>query len=451
MIGNYREDVFSVTEVTRLVKGILERNIPNLWIEGEVANYTVHSSGHIYFSMKDAKSSIKCVYFRQHNLKSTFHPENGEKILCYGSLDVYEKAGSYQLLVTDMIQMGVGELHVRFLALKNRLQEEGLFRPEIKKKLPSYPERIGIVSSPTGAAFQDIKNVIARRYPCILILYPAAVQGDNAPKELISGLQFFNQKQSVDLIIIGRGGGSQEDLFCFNDENLAREIRKSEIPIISAVGHEIDFTISDFVADLRAPTPSAAAELAVPDKAEITKKVVTSAKQLTNLTFKEVSKLRNAIVRCERALLIQHPREQLYRYQQRIDDAESKLREKINTFRNFEQLINLFKEKLQRAVELKASRRLNNSFHDLELRLNRLILSANSALTEKRGLISNNEKKLQTYSPYEAMKRGYAIIKQNEKLVFSVKKANTDSTIEVVLQDGLLICNILQIKNKVLS
>ncbi len=262
--------IYTIREVTRHIKAIIEKGVGFLWVKGEISNFKAHPSGHFYFSLKDEYSQLSCVMFREENKRITFKPEDGLEINAYGRIGVYEKQGAYQLYVYDMNPVGIGELALRFEALKKKLKEEGLFDKEHKKPLPDFPLSIGIVTASSGAAIQDILNILNRRAPYIkIIIKPVKVQGINSAEEIAEAIREFNTYKDVDLIIIGRGGGSIEDLWAFNEEVVAREIFTSEIPIVSAVGHEIDFTISDFVADLRAPTPSAAAELAVRDKNEI--------------------------------------------------------------------------------------------------------------------------------------------------------------------------------------
>ncbi|MBN2460545.1 MAG: exodeoxyribonuclease VII large subunit [Candidatus Cloacimonetes bacterium] len=396
-----KENIFSVSEVTRHIKNVLETNIPHLFVEGEIANFTQHGSGHIYFSLKDEYSSLRCVFFKSYNLYLGFTPADGNKVICTGKITVFEKSGNYQLNVIRMYPAGIGELQLRFEELKRKLDQEGLFAADHKLALPRYPEKIGVITSETGATIQDIRNVILRRFPCQIYLYPAIVQGDAAPAELIAGLEFFNTRKKVDVIILGRGGGSQEDLFCFNDEKLARAIYNSRVPVISAVGHEIDFTIADFVADLRAPTPSAAAELAVPDGKEVNR-------YLTSLQDKIISRLQTSISErkwelrdLESQLLMFHPINRIRSYQQELDETGLRMGYLVH-------------------------RALDISHHKLELLASQL----------------------QELSPREALKRGYSILRQNKSVITSVKKAVRTSPLEVILHDGTMACEIKKISRK---
>ncbi|MDO9098418.1 MAG: exodeoxyribonuclease VII large subunit [Candidatus Methanoperedens sp.] len=267
------KDIYTVHEFTLAVKSILTSGRFNdVWIRGEISNFTNHSSGHRYFTLKDKSSSLQCVMFKWYGKNMRFELEHGMKVLVLGDLDVYEQRGVYQLKVRAIRPDGIGELYKAFEQLKNKLAMEGLFSPEHKKPLPRFPKKIGVATSPTGAVLHDILTVIKRRYPVNLLFIPTIVQGEYAAQSIVSSISALN-KTDVDVIIMGRGGGSIEDLWAFNEELVARAIFNSRVPIISAVGHETDYTIADFVADVRAPTPSAAAELAVPDRQELVNQI----------------------------------------------------------------------------------------------------------------------------------------------------------------------------------
>ena len=265
-------------------------------VEGEISNFTAHTSGHLYFSLKDKDASIKAVMFRGYRQRLTFLPKNGMKVVVVGDISFYPKAGAVQLYAQHMFPSGVGEVYTDFEALKAKLSAEGLFDAAHKKSIPKYPEKIGIITSPTGAAIQDIRNVLRRRYPLALQRFcPVTVQGSAAPMEMIHALQQLNEEGECDVILLARGGGSGEDLFVFNDEGLARAIYSSEIPVITGIGHEIDYTIADFVADLRAPTPSAAAELAVPDQKDLLLLLDHLGESLKSLMLEKIRAARDTI------------------------------------------------------------------------------------------------------------------------------------------------------------
>ncbi len=443
-----REDIFSVSEASKLVKNIIKTNLPSLWIEGEIANYVHHSSGHIYFSLKDDNSTIRVAFFRQYNLSLSFQPKNGDKVLCYGKIDVYEKTGTYQLIASNMLPGGIGELQLKFLALKEKLASEGLFSAELKKQLPPYPEKIGVITSATGAAFQDIKNVITRRFPHNLYLYPASVQGDRSIPELVAGIEYFNTTLNVDLIIIGRGGGSQEDLFCFNDERLARAVFASEIPVLSAVGHEIDFTIIDFVADVRAPTPSAAAELAVPNKADLIEKLAAYSKSLFSKAERELLLYRQAVAQHQKHLYQWHPQAVLFKYQQRLDEAKSKFATHLKDTEALRYRLDKASDKLIYAAE----KGISDKVHKERLTINKLshsLLSFTHKQVEAlKSDLRNKEETLNSFSPELAMKRGYAVIRKEKMLLKSVKNISKDDKILVSLQDGCCDCTVDQVRKK---
>ena len=268
--------VFTVSQVNKYIKMIFDKDpfLLNISIKGEITNFKAHYTGHFYFTLKDDTSTIKCVMFKSMASQVKFKPEDGMKVNITGQISVFERDGVYQIYCKTMTKEGLGELYLAYEQLKEKLSKEGLFNPEFKKKIPFLPKRVGVITSKTGAVIRDIINVTTRRYPNVdLLVYPAAVQGVNVASTVIAGIDTFNKLNNVDVIIIARGGGSFEDLFGFNDEALARKIFESKIPIVSAVGHETDFTICDFVSDLRAPTPSAAAELVYPQYSDIIRKI----------------------------------------------------------------------------------------------------------------------------------------------------------------------------------
>lgn len=289
----------TVTALNEYIKNKLESDpfLTRVLVKGEISNFVNHyKTGHFYLSLKDEGGVIRAVMFRMNASKLRFVPENGMKVICEGRVSSYVKDGSVQLYITDMEPDGIGALYVAFEQLKKKLEAEGLFDPAYKKPLPKYPRRVGIITAATGAAIRDMINVSGRRFPLAeLVLYPALVQGDGAPPQLIRGLQVFNELCPVDVIILGRGGGSLEDLWAFNDEALARAIFASRIPVISAVGHETDFSITDFVADLRAPTPSAAAELAMPEAGEVKRKLHNVIDRMSLVTENRIKTLRRSL------------------------------------------------------------------------------------------------------------------------------------------------------------
>lgn len=310
--------IATVSQINGYVKKILDHNIilNNIWIKGEISNFKHHYSGHLYITLKDEGAVLKAVMFRSSANTLAFEPSDGMKVLARGRISVYEAGGAYQLYIEEMIQDGIGDLYVAYEKLKKQLSEEGLFDEKYKKPIPKFPKRIGVVTASTGAAVRDIINVITRRYPMAeIVIYPAQVQGNGAAQSVVRAIEYFNAAKEADTLIVGRGGGSIEDLWAFNEEITARAIFKSEIPVISAVGHETDFTIADFVADLRAPTPSAAAEIAVPSALELRDRINTDQSRI----------LRNITGRIESSRLLLNrfkmrtPKDQIDEYNLRID------------------------------------------------------------------------------------------------------------------------------------
>jgi len=325
--------LLKVSDVNNYIKAVLshDENLSGISVSGEISNFKVYSSGHAYFSLKDPGGVLKCVMFSTYARRLTFRPSDGMKVVAYGSIGVYERDGVYQLYVEDIRPEGIGTLYEQFEKLKKKLSEEGLFNQEYKKQVPWLPKAVAVVTSPTGAVIQDIRNVTRRRFPDMpIILYPSSVQGAAAPGELIAGLRQAIYEGLADVIIIGRGGGSIEDLWGFNDERLAREIYASPIPVISAVGHETDFTICDFVADLRAPTPSAAAELAVPELNDLlytldklSRKLAFAAMSSARLKTAQLERMKSALSPKGLKAMLEHRQDMLNNLENRLKQAET--------------------------------------------------------------------------------------------------------------------------------
>lgn len=331
----------SVTDVNNYVKRIFDNDfiLNNLSVKGEISNLKYHSSGHIYFSLKDEFSKINCVMFKSDAVKNLFRMKDGQNIIVKARLSSYVKEGNYQLYIREAEEAGIGDLHIQFENLKNKLREEGLFSEEHKKKMPSYVKTIGVITSETGAAVKDIVNVVQRRNSAVdILIFPAIVQGEGAPESLIRGLRYFNGKCNVkvDVIIIGRGGGSIEELWAFNNEELAKEIYKSKIPVVSAVGHEIDFTICDFVADLRAATPSAAAEMVTVPKGEYYKKVLDIEDRIGILMREMIRRARTDIIHFEKILKMNSPQNLIVNRYRELEDLKDALDKSITMKINFE-------------------------------------------------------------------------------------------------------------------
>ena len=382
--------IFSVTDLTRLIKTHLEDLFFSISVVGEVSNCKYHSSGHLYFTLKDENASISCVMWKSKVQNIGFKIYDGLKITAHGKISVYEPRGSYQIDCTKISQHGIGELQIKFEELKQKLFSEGLFDEKNKKEIPKYPETIGIITSPTGAAIRDILNVLNRRMPfCEKILFPVSVQGEIAKDEIIKAIEYFNFKKNVDVIILARGGGSIEDLWSFNEEIVAREIFKSKIPIISGVGHEVDFTIADFVSDLRAPTPSAAAELVGPDKNELIENIrnllYNSKKSIENLIEFEFKNL-NSI-------------------------------KKSYAFSLPTQLINSFNQKNDDLVS-----RMNYSISNL--------------IINKKNNFNHLKKEISNLKIENILKRGFSIVKHNSAVVSDSKNLNLNDDVKITFYSG---------------
>lgn len=386
--------ILSVSQVNMYIKALLDEipQVKNVYICGEISNFKhYYNSGHMYFTLKDDKSQLKAVMFKNDNYRLKFTPENGMKVICFGQVGVYERDGVYQLYCRDMQPDGVGALTIAFEQLKVQLAEEGLFDEEHKKAIPKFPQKIGVATSKMGAAVEDIKNVISRRYPlCEIIIVPTIVQGESAAQDIADSIRFIDENLGVDTIIVGRGGGSLEDLWAFNTEIVARAVYACKTPIISAVGHETDFTISDFVSDMRAPTPSAAAELAVPD-------IKSLIFQLNNFSVSIEKSLDFKISQCENSI-------------KRYKDFFSKSNVDL-FYANIRDKMAQYNEKLKDSITLIIENQTNT--------------------------LSKNAEMLDNLSPLKILSRGYSVVK-NEKsdIVTDSENINVGDNVEIILSNG---------------
>ena len=334
MINQNDAKIYTVSKINRYIKALFEADyhLQNVWILGEISNFKLHSSGHMYFVLKDQESQIKCVMFRGNNFNLRFMPQDGMKVKVMGDIRVYERRGEYQLYAKIIVESGKGELYLAFERLKEKLKTEGLFAEEYKKKLPLIPQKMAVITSPTGAAIRDIITISLRRFPNLSILVvPSLVQGTFAAQEIAQKIDFLNKYFSdLDFIIIGRGGGSLEELWAFNEEILARSIYKSKIPIVSAVGHETDFTISDFVADLRTPTPSAAAEMTIPDKDSLINNINLLNSKLNRAIKRNIELKLENLNSLNKSIKYYSPENKVNQYYQYIDEFISRINSRIN-------------------------------------------------------------------------------------------------------------------------
>lgn len=330
---NLPEEVITVSQLTQYIKHLFaaDSQLNRLWVSGEISNFKHHNSGHMYFTLKDASSSLRCVMFRQQNLRLNFRPANGMKVVAGGRVSVYERDGQYQLYVNALMPEGVGSLSATFEELKKRLAAEGLFDPQNKKSLPKMPVRVGLITSPTGAAVRDILTTASRRFPqAEILIVPVLVQGQEAPGQIAQALEFLNQVPGVDVIIMARGGGSIEELWAFNEEVVARAIFASHVPVVSAVGHETDFTIADFVADVRAATPTAAAELVVPDQREIIQWLAASRQRMSLQLVRRLGHDRRYLEKIASSRVLTRPTERLDQQKQLLDSVAQRLENRMD-------------------------------------------------------------------------------------------------------------------------
>jgi len=428
------QEVISVSEVNKRAKNLLEKEFSSTWIEGEISSFTAHSSGHWYFTIKDEKSSLSCVMFSYDNNKILFEPQVGDNLIINGKISLYSPTGRFQLNVKHIELAGEGALLRAFEQLKFKLEKEGLFDPDNKRQLPQMPKKIGIVTSSDGAVFQDVINVLGRRSPNIeLILIQTAVQGEKAPPEICSAISKASSIKDIDAIILARGGGSIEDLWAFNNESVARAIHHSDIPIISAVGHETDFTIADFVADLRAPTPSAAAEILSQSYSQLNeslegyKQLIANA--IASLIKREFQELQNLSKR------LRHPGDKLRELSQKLDNTETYIMKSMqNHLLSQRNNLNLQSSKLLQQSPVQNLQESKHKLSDLSKSLTFLISQISK---EKRSSLLALSSTLEAVSPLAVLNRGYSILTTKRgKVVTSEKEVAVGEELTAKLKEG---------------
>jgi exodeoxyribonuclease VII large subunit len=384
------KNVMTITELTRQIKFSLESNFQRVWVKGEISNFKQHTSGHLYFTLKDESAQLSALMWKSRVANLTFQPEDGLKVIARGSITVYPPRGNYQFDVDQIQPIGLGELQLAFERLKQKLDTEGLFDVEHKKSIPEFPERIGLVTSETGAALQDIRSVLSRRQPSVdVVLAPVRVQGAGAAEEIADAIKFMNQYGGIDVLIVGRGGGSLEDLWAFNEEVVARAIYASKIPIISAVGHEIDFSIADFVADMRAPTPSAAAELVVRDRTELLEDIGNLCYTMRGALDNQVSVLRERLVTLVTSYSFNRPKDLIREFAQRVDELERSLGISFNH----------------------VGQTVHQKYNSLQ-------------------------RQLQALNPGGVLKRGYAIVRNEGRIISSAMMLHNNDDADIHFHDG---------------
>ena len=439
--------VYTVSDLNRQVRQLLEASLPLIWIEGEISNLATPASGHIYFSLKDEKAQLRCAMFRNRKLRLRFRPQNGQKVLVRGRVGLYEARGEYQLVVEHMEEAGAGLLQQRFEELKARLDREGLFAPERKKPLPALPHRIGIITSPTGAAIRDVLSVLERRFPLTpVFIYPTSVQGDQAPGEIVRALQKANREQRCDVLLVVRGGGSLEDLWAFNEEIVARAIADSAIPVIAGVGHETDFTIADFVADQRAPTPSVAAEMAVPRRADYLEQINRLVERLGQVQSGRLERANERLGWLRRHLNQQHPRRRLQQNAQRLDELEQRLIR--STRAGLEHRERHLEQIRSRLAMHSPARRIRESRSRVEVLEQSLARSARAALDGRRQQVAAASQALEALSPLSTLGRGYSISREAEsgQILRSVEDVEIGDQLRTRLPDGEVLSTVESIR-----
>ena len=441
------QEIISVSDVNDLAKGLLEKDLSNVWIQGEISSFTAHGSGHWYFTIKDKKSSLDCVMFKFDNINLLFEPKVGDELILNVKVSIYSPTGRDQFNVKHIEVSGEGALLRAFEDLKKKLDQEGLFDNLNKKDLPEFPLEVSVITSATGAVFQDIINVLSRRSPSVLItLVETPVQGKQAENEICKAIERVNTFQNSDLIILARGGGSIEDLWCFNTESVARAIFKSEIPLVSAVGHETDFTISDFVADLRAPTPSAAAEIISQNHSNL-KTLIESAQKDLYLQINNELRNQNEGLR-SLTKLIRHPGDKLREISQRIDGIETHLAnllERILLISKGE--VNSISSSLK---EFSPYMMVENSKNRIENSIKDIRRSMQAVLEEKRNQFLTSSHTLEAVSPLSVLSRGYSILTKGkeEKVINSYSQVKVGDEITGKLKEGQILTKVIDVSDE---
>lgn len=443
--------IYSIKEINRYIKMKLESDnlLGDVWLRGEISNFTHHSSGHMYFTLKDKDSRLKCIMFASHNQRLPFIPREGTKVMARGNVSVYERDGNYQFYVTAMQPDGIGSLYLAYEQLKTKLETEGLFAESRKRPIPRFPKGIGVITSPTGAAVRDIIITLQRRHPSVPIyVFPVLVQGTQAAPSIVKAIDSMNRFGEVDVLIVGRGGGSLEELWAFNEELVARSIAASQIPVISAVGHETDFTIADFVADLRAATPTAAAELAVPHVAELQQQLVRQRQRLEQSLRMMVQGRKERLERVRRSPFFIHPRRYLLDQAQRLDRLQERLQQR--TVR----LAERGKARLDRLHSQLSGHHPGEQAAFAAKRLQgdmkRLEQAMQSSLKERRLQLHSAIRQLDALSPLKVMARGYSLVydEQEKRLIKSIADVQPGDLVRVKVADGQLDCHVWSMKGE---
>ena len=434
-------EIFSVSQLNRQARQLLETHLPLLWVEGELSNVSTPSSGHWYFTLKDDQAQVRCCMFRNRNTLVRFKPQQGQHVLLRARVSLYEGRGDYQIIAEHMEEAGSGALQRAFDELKHRLSQEGLFNEAHKKTLPAIPQHLGVITSPTGAAIRDVLSVLERRFPSIPVtVIPVAVQGKESAPQIVKAIDLANRAGLFDVLLLTRGGGSMEDLWSFNEEMVARAIFNSELPIVSAVGHEVDFTIADFVADLRAPTPSAAAELLVPDADDWLDKFIGFEVLLEESMRRRLQQWQRHLHNLRQRL--RHPRERLEQKSQRLDNLELRLKNHIKT------LLGDYKNRLQQLQIRQQAQHPQVRLQQLNERVtgchNRLQTAQFRLIERKQKALGEAARMLNTLSPLNTLERGYALVtdEQTQKVITRSDQVMPGTTVNTRVAQGEFVCRV---------
>ena len=441
-----QRDVYSVARLNREARDLLESGFPRLWVEGEISNLARPASGHLYFTLKDARAQVSCALFRNRAIRLSFTPENGTQVLIQAQVSLYEARGNYQLIVNHMEEAGDGALRRAFEQLKNRLHQEGLFDAEHKLALPDLPRCIGVITSPSGAAVRDVLTVLGRRFPAIpVIIYPTQVQGEGAARQIVSAIHAAETRAECDVLLLTRGGGSLEDLWPFNEETVARAVYACRIPLVSAVGHEIDFVISDFAADQRAATPSAGAELLSPDQNELASLIRQLESRLQARTRQRLQSCRDQLGWLVKRISQTHPGRQLQQQAQRLDDLEARLGRAWELLGSRRQAgLDALRGRLAQCSPQQKLQRLVNQAAQLAQRLEYCI---NTQLAYRREKLAILSRALDTISPLATLQRGYSItLRQTDgSVVHSAQQLRSGDTLKTQLARGSILSKVTEI------
>lgn len=444
-----QQHVLSVKDLNRYIRMKMEgdNRLSDVWIRGEISNFTHHSSGHMYFTLKDEGSRIRAIMFATHNQRLPFIPKEGARVIARGNVSVYERDGQYQFYAVSMQPDGIGSLYLAYEQLKKKLEEEGLFATERKRPLPHFPQTVGVITSPTGAAVRDIMITIKRRFPQVnVILYPVLVQGKGAAPSIVKAIRSMNEMAEADVLIVGRGGGSLEELWAFNEEIVARAIYQSEIPVISAVGHETDFTIADFSADVRAATPTAAAEIAVPSAIEVKSRLLQRERQLKQGLEHKLRRSSERLQSLQRSPVLVYPRRYMLQHAERLDMLKMRLQGAVKSqlSRNHQKQISL-KHGLMRLsphVQVQMASRRHESAH------RQLTGAMQTLMREKLQHLQSEIRHLDALSPLKVMSRGYSLVydEQESRLIKTLSDVQPGDLVNVLVSDGRLQCQVWGMK-----